>query len=168
MEEHKSLGRHMINTAHTALRKLAEGCEFQTITPGEIFRDRLIFGIKDDKVRERLLRESNLTLVKTDEICCAAESLSAQMKVSSDNSELTVSVVKSVQSKQRSLSEKTPSVSDEKHMRECWNCGRQHEYHKKELCPAFGNICSKCRKPNPFSASWGQTQVCPEVSQGSR
>ena len=100
----------------TALRKLAEGCEFQTITPGEILRDRLIFGIKDDKVRERLLRESNLTLVKTDEICRAAESMSAQMKVSSDNSELTVSVVKSVQSKQRSLSEKTPSVAGEKNM----------------------------------------------------
>ena len=117
--------------------------------PGEILRDRLIFGIKDDKVRERLLRESNLTLVKTDEICRAAESLSAQMKVLRDNS---VSVVKSVQSKQRSLSEKTPSISDEKNMRECWNCGGQHEYHKKELCPAFGNICSKCRKPNHFSA----------------
>ena len=40
----------------TALRKLAEGCEFLTITLGEIPRDRLIFGIKDDKVRERLLR----------------------------------------------------------------------------------------------------------------
>ena len=66
----------------TALRNLAEGCEFQTITPGEILRDRFkIFGIKNDKVRERLLRESNLTLVKTDEICRAVESMSAQMKV---------------------------------------------------------------------------------------
>ena len=35
-----------------ALRKLAEGWEFPTITPGEILRDRLIFGIKDDKVRD--------------------------------------------------------------------------------------------------------------------
>ena len=42
------------------------------------------------------------------------------MKVLSDNSELTVSVVKSVQSKQRSLSEKTPSVSDKK---TCENAG---------------------------------------------
>ena len=127
----------------TALRKLAEGCEFQTITPGKILRNRLIFGIKDDKVRERLLSESNLTLVKTDEIGHAAESMSAKMKVLSDNSELTMSVVKSIQSKHRSLSEKTLSVSDEKNMRECWNCGRQHEYHKKELYPAFGKICSK-------------------------
>ena len=33
----------------TALRKLAEGCEFQTITPGKIHWNRLIFGIKDEK-----------------------------------------------------------------------------------------------------------------------
>jgi hypothetical protein len=53
----------------TALRKLTEGCEFQTITPEEILRDRLVFGIRDNKIRERLLRESSLTLKKTDEIC---------------------------------------------------------------------------------------------------
>ena len=56
----------------TALWKLAEECDFQTITPEEFLRDRLVFGIKDDKVRERLLRKSNLTLSKTDEMCRAA------------------------------------------------------------------------------------------------
>ena len=45
----------------TALRKLAEGCAFETTTPDEILRDRLAFGIRYDKVRERLLREANLT-----------------------------------------------------------------------------------------------------------
>ena len=55
----------------TALRKLSEGCEFESITPGEILRDRLVFGIRDNKVRERLLREPRLTLAKTDEICRA-------------------------------------------------------------------------------------------------
>ena len=64
----------------TALRKLAEGCEFDTITPDEMLRDRLVFGIRDSKVRERLLRESKLTLAKTDEICRAAESMQAQIK----------------------------------------------------------------------------------------
>lgn len=38
----------------TALRKLSEGCDFDAITPDEILRDRLIFGIRDTKVRERL------------------------------------------------------------------------------------------------------------------
>lgn len=55
-----------------ALIKLAQGCEFQTITPDEILRGRLMFGIRDHKVRERLLRKSKLTLAETDEICHAA------------------------------------------------------------------------------------------------
>ena len=40
-----------------------------------------MFRIKDSKTRERLLRESSLTLEKTDEICHAAESMLAQMKI---------------------------------------------------------------------------------------
>ena len=44
----------------TALRKLAEGCDFRKITPEEILRNRLIFGISDTKVRERLLREKKI------------------------------------------------------------------------------------------------------------
>lgn len=64
----------------TALRKLAEGCEFASITPEEILRDRLVFGICEAKVRERLLREAKLTLLKTDEICHASESTAAQMR----------------------------------------------------------------------------------------
>jgi len=64
----------------TALRLLAESCEFSSITPNEILRDRLVF----DKVRECLLRETQLTLAKTDEICRAAESMTAQMKVVGD------------------------------------------------------------------------------------
>ena len=49
----------------TALRKLADECKFGTITPDEILQDCLVFGVRDAKVRERLLREANLTLAKT-------------------------------------------------------------------------------------------------------
>lgn len=65
----------------TALRKLAEGCNFEVINPEEILCDRLLFGICDNKVRERLFRETSLTLAKTDEICRASESTTAQMKL---------------------------------------------------------------------------------------
>ena len=132
----------------TALRMLAEGCDFQTITPDEILRDRLVFGIKDDKVRERLLRESTLTLSKTDEICRAAESMTAQMKVVSVTSETTINAVKS---QDRMTSRKDQTTANSK-TRECWNCGQTHEYHKRELCPAFGKTCHKCQKPNHFAS----------------
>ena len=133
----------------TALRMLAEGCDFHTITADEILRDCLVFGIKDDKVRERLLRECTLTLPKTDEICRADESMCAQMKVVSDTSETTINAVKSQDHTRRSKEQ--PSTSN-KPCRECWNCGRIHEYHLRELCPAYGKTCSSCQKPNHFAA----------------
>ena len=40
-----------------------------------------MFGISDSKVYERLLREADLTLAKTDEICHAAESISQKLKL---------------------------------------------------------------------------------------
>ena len=132
----------------TALRKLAAACDFETITPGEILRDRLVFGIRDSKVRERLLRETNLTLQKTDEICCAAESMLAQMKVFGDNAETTVSAVKVEPDHQCPPDKPKPNS---KPARECGNCGRRHEQHKRELCPAYGKMCNRCLKPNHFA-----------------
>ena len=35
--------------------------------------------------------------------------------------------------------------------RECRNCGRKHDYSKRENCPVFGKTCNKCRKPNHFA-----------------
>jgi len=121
----------------TALRKLADECEFGTITPDEILRDRLVFGVRDAKVRERLLREANLTLAKTDEICRAAESTSQQLKLV-EPQEQTVHAVERQTSK------------------ECGKCGRKHAFFKKELCPAFGKTCNRCHKPNHFAVKCRQ------------
>ena len=59
----------------TALRQLVERFEFESITPNQILRDKLVFGIRDSKVRERLLREKNLSLEETDEICHSHETM---------------------------------------------------------------------------------------------
>ena len=126
----------------TALRKIAAGCEFTDITPDEILRDRLVFGIRDNKVRERLLRESALTLDKTNEICHAAESMNVQMKMVEEDTETKVNVVSSQDKFQKAMSDKA---------KECWNCGRRHEHHQKELCPAYGKVCRKCKKLNHFA-----------------
>ena len=46
--------------------------------------DKLVFGIRDSKVRERLLCEKNLSLEKTDEICHSHETMVQQMRVVGD------------------------------------------------------------------------------------
>ena len=56
-------------------------------------RDRLVLGIKDDKVRERLLRTDGLTLKKAVEIVKAAEQIQQQVKLMSGH-ELLVNSIK--------------------------------------------------------------------------
>ena len=145
----------------TALRKLAEGCAFETITPDEILRDRLAFGIRDDKVRERLLREANLTLTKTDEIARAAETMLFQMKIVNDNATSTVHAVTPRRPPRRQKlatttesGSKRPGSSLARSFpaKECGNCGKTHDLEKKENCPAHGKTCNNCGKSNHFAA----------------
>ena len=128
----------------TTLRKIAENCDFASITPDEILRDRLFFGIRDTKTRERLLRESELTLKKTDEICHAAESTVAQMRVVEDgNFGVVISAVNDPKKKKQDAGPLT---------KQCQSCGRRHDLRRREFCPAFGKTCNKCNKGNHFAA----------------
>ena len=70
----------------TELRMIAKNCAHDGITPDEILRDRLVLGIRDDKVREKLLRITDLTLQKALDICKAAEQTSQQLKMMSSAS----------------------------------------------------------------------------------
>ena len=137
----------------TTLRKLSEACEFDTITPNEILRDRLIFGIHDTKVRERLLRETNLTLIKTDEICRAAESMTEQMRIVGQSNDATTSVhaVRKFSGQKKRMTKEASRSTKSETAKECWNCGRQHGRQPKELCPAFGKSCDLCGKLNHFA-----------------
>ena len=64
----------------TVLRQMAAKCEHDKITPDELLWDRIVFGIADGKVRERLLREDNLDLQKTQTVCRASELSAAQIR----------------------------------------------------------------------------------------
>ena len=148
----------------TALRKLAEGCEFSTITPEEILRDRLIFGISDTKVRERLLRETNLKLAKTDEICRASESMLAQMRIVGDTTgpevnrmtdqERSTSVPRRTKNSRRRPAQKGQGQGG----KECGSCGYQHPANR-ESCPAKGKDCLNCGMKNHFAAVCRHKQV---------
>ena len=66
------LSEETIDQYVTELRKLEKTCEFGVI--GEsLIKDRLICGVQDVKLKERLLREIDLTLDKALSISRAAE-----------------------------------------------------------------------------------------------
>ena len=115
-----------------------------------------MFGIRDAKVRERLLRENNLTLKKTDDLCHTAESTSTQMKaVETDNA--AASSVAAVGSARRK-SGKVAHRKDNERKQECKYCGKTHDFTLKELCPAFGKSCKKCGKSNHFAVKCKQAR----------
>ena len=94
-------------------------------------------GIRDNKTRERLLREPALTLARTDEVCHAAESTVTQLKLVEDHT-TNVSVL-------------DPPI------KECSNCGRRHP--DSQRCPALGKTCRKCQKKNHFAAKCRSTRT---------
>ena len=110
----------------TELRKFAEGCEFDNIMPDEILCDRLVFGIRDNKVRERLLRESGLSLKKTDEICRASESMQKQMKIVGDKLDLPVNAVS------KGKYQKKTGKRVTKGNKECGNCRQRLDTSRRE------------------------------------
>ena len=117
--------RHVFNTRSqgtaetidsyvTELRKLAKSCEFGSLHDS-LIRDRIVCGIKSDEVRGRLLRESDLTLIKAIETCRTAELSKSQMKNMAENQEKNCEC--------RVFFAKTTT---------------------KAQCPAFGQTCRKC------------------------
>ena len=134
----------------TALRQIADKCAFGAITPDDLLRDRIIFGIADNKVRERLLREPELNLSKTLDICRASEMSQAQIKtVSEFNSPNVHLLQENKKASEGKLSGGEPSPANQLRY-PCRFCGRKHES-KREACPAWGKTCVKCGKENHFA-----------------
>ena len=62
------------------LRLKSQTCEFGSLQDS-LIRDRVVLGIRDSTIKERLLRDSELTLVRATCICKANLAVQAQMKV---------------------------------------------------------------------------------------
>ncbi|KAG5870574.1 hypothetical protein JTB14_029721 [Gonioctena quinquepunctata] len=68
------------------LKKIARDCEFGTFED-RLTKNRIVSGIRDQKVKDGLLRETNLDLTKTIEICRVAEQTEQYIKVMTDEIE---------------------------------------------------------------------------------
>ena len=69
-----------IDSFTTDLRLKSQSCEFGSLQDS-LIHDRVVVGIRDSKIKERLLRDSELTLERAIDICKANEAAQAQMKV---------------------------------------------------------------------------------------
>ena len=99
-----------------------------------------MLGIEDNTTQQTLLRERNLTLEKTIDICRAAENATLQGKMFR------------AETVNRVAAPKTKESAKPVNMRQirCKYCGRQHPKQRQQ-CPAFGQSCRQCGKMNHFA-----------------
>ncbi|XP_065571406.1 uncharacterized protein LOC136034133 [Artemia franciscana] len=105
----------------------------------EMTRDRIVGGVANPKIREKLLLVGDtLSLNKTLTICRAFETTQAQLKTF-EGREIKQGI--------DSISKIRPHPKSKKP--ECYFCGET--YSQNHICPEKWKTCSKCRKPNHFA-----------------
>ena len=125
--------------------------------------DRRILGIRDEKVREKLISRKSLDLQSAIDLCKSLEIASAQLKEMKE-----VDVINAVTNEtpfrggtrpkdggKRAYGRRTrPSLgkAQEGGMLKCKFCCRSHEFHE-EFCPAWDKKCNKCGNKIHFSVS---------------
>ncbi|GBL99711.1 Uncharacterized protein K02A2.6 [Araneus ventricosus] len=140
----------------TELKTLASTCDFGDQEEG-LIRDRVVLGIRDMSLQERLLRESDLTLKKAAEFLRASEASKHQIE-----SVKSASKVHVIQKNRDKNSKGTASYTKNSASDTVFNCQKCGKEHKKLKCPAYGKICSKCKRKNHFAA------VCKTVKKNYR
>lgn len=146
-----------------ALRHLSTTCEFKDLTDS-LIKDRLVLGIQDRSVKDRLFREPKLDLKKAIEICKASELAQKQLQ---QISSAKVDIVKQQKKHgSRTAGHKQPyreNTQPKPQPREvpknngCYCCGGDHP-RGKHRCPAKTAVCNKCKKVGHYA------KVCKSVN----
>ena len=143
-----------------ALRTLTKTCDFGTITDS-LIRDRLICGVADKNLRERLLRREDLTLAKALTMGRISEETSSGMKTltSADSVDIhqNTEVSSDVGTNNLSATGSNNEIAQVRrgggsgnYIHNCFFCKRNHV---RRRCPAFGKTCSKCNRKNHTEGS---------------
>ena len=132
------------------LRELSRSCKYNEMADPveEMIRDRLVLGTKDNSVRARMLRESNLNLTNAIDMCRTSERTSQQLQkltplvTSSVPAQQGVNAVKShkVSKFKKKFANKSDDSKQKSHhnvVKKCKYCGGNHERNRNK-CPAFG------------------------------
>lgn len=118
-----------------------------------MIRDQIVFGTNEKKLREKMLREADLTLENAIKIGQANE-LARQHALTFKEApvEHDAGSVKAVTMKGNSrykFKNKNSKYKDTDKAK--YNCKRCGETHKPKQCPAYGKTCAKCGRPNHYA-----------------
>ena len=131
----------------TALKKLAADCEFGDLKDS-LIRDRIVCGTTDSKLRERYLRETELSLNKAIQLGQAAEET---RKHASELHSIKPCPVDAIDSSSKVQGKQNSARAD--FFENCRFCGRGH---RRGSCFAYNKRCNSCGSLHHFA------RFCPQ------
>ena len=132
----------------TDLKLKARTCNFKDVQDSMI-RDQLVFGIQDSKLRERLLRETDLTLEAAVKICHASELAIQHARTFAGDTTKDGAAVGMISRK--TYNKEAQRQPNQRNKSETFHCKRCGTRHAPKQCPAYGKMCHKCQGQNHFS-----------------
>ena len=157
----------------TSLYNLVENCEYGDLA-SDMIRDRLVVGIRDNALSQRLQMDSELTLEKAKRQIRQREAVQEQQTIlhqGEPTGEQTVSYVKASKfrshgkGKRQHQQQKPPQPTTKNPAGKCRRCG--NPAHPRNLCPAKEAVCHACKKKGHFSRqclSKGVSEITEEES----
>ena len=133
----------------TDIIKQAGRCQYGRLQD-ELVRDRLVSGIQNDRIREKLLSKNDLTLTKAIQLLKSSEATQLQAR---DMAMPETNTIKAITTHSRKQQQdrvpKQDTWGGSKPQKPCRYCGRKHEF-KKAACPAVAKQCYICNKMGHF------------------
>ncbi|GBM86008.1 Uncharacterized protein K02A2.6 [Araneus ventricosus] len=136
------------------LRKQLINCDYGSLSD-YVLVDQLVRGLRESRLRERLLRVPDLDINKAVDMCRASETskLQAQVYFTEERSIDAIKRFKlSPEVKPRAIGQanklRQPAKREESSGRKCHYCGI---YHVPGRCPTYGKECRSCGKRNHFA-----------------
>lgn len=145
----------------TDLKKLAESCEFNE-QKDSLIRDRIVLGITNLRLQERLLTREDLNLEKAINECRVAEI----SKLQTDEVQKDQKQVYGVRKEERRGYEKENKLK--KNEGNKFDCRKCLSKHGPKQCKAYGQKCFKCGLVNHFAKACTRKPVKKEVKEVSK
>ena len=137
-----------------SLYNLAENCNYSDLK-GEMIRDRLVVGIRDMALSEKLQLDADLMLERAKTAVRQQEAVQEHQSILiGDRTSQVPITVDAVQGKQATGKPRKPAGAGKPERRSshkpCTRCGKGN--HKRDKCPAREAICHKCQHKGHYSS----------------
>ncbi|UYV66076.1 K02A2.6-like, partial [Cordylochernes scorpioides] len=145
--------REPVDEFNTSLYKLADSCEFEGLHE-QLIRDRIVVGVRDKALSERIQLDNELTLEKAVKMVRQQEAVrQQQVDLQRPSTSQKVNQVKFNSKKQSPKQQQQPSRKKEKSAKtrsRCPKCGG-FTHREGQACRAEGQICNLCSKTGQFA-----------------